>query len=390
MEKAKGAHVMDFSLSNEQITLVNQVRELCEQELHPYFISRVESGNDFDWWPIRKLGELNLICPTIPKEYGGLGLNIFSTSLIIEEIAACWPGLAAIIDTNLHAIQPLLLAGSHEQKEKYLPLLTGVNGGLASFALTESSGGSDIAAMQTCVMKLAEGYIVNGSKDYVLNAPQASFISLFANTNQHKKKSSLRCFIIPREATGLIIKQYREMAALDYSELAELVFENAYLDSNAVIKGDELYSGYLLLSQTFDIGRVLVGATSVGIARAAFEIARNYANERVQFGRSLKKHQVIAHSLVEMATKIQMARLMTWQACWLIDQGEDYTVASAMAKFSASQIAQEVTLKASDILAAKAYVKGSFLEQLTRDARILSTIEGTNNIQKNIIASLLL
>lgn len=145
-----------------------------------------------------------------------------------------------------------------------------------------------------------------------------------------------------------------------------------------------------MLSQTFDIGRVLVGATSVGIAKAAYEIAKEYANERFQFGRPLKKHQVVAHDLVDMATKIQMARLMTWHACWLIDQGEDYTVASAMAKYSASQIAQKVTLMASDILASRAYDKGSFLEQLSRDARVLSTIEGTNNIQKNIIASLIL
>ncbi|NLB88945.1 MAG: hypothetical protein GX790_06935 [Syntrophomonadaceae bacterium] len=146
----------------------------------------------------------------------------------------------------------------------------------------------------------------------------------------------------------------------------------------------------MLLSQTFDIGRVLVGATSVGIARAAYEIAKDFANERFQYGRPLKKHQVVAHDLVDMATKIQMARLMTWQACWLIDQGEDYTIASAMAKYSASQIAQEVTLKASNILAARAYEKGAFIEQLSRDARVLSTIEGTNHIQKNIIASLLL
>ena len=317
------------------------------------------------------------------------GIRYFTTYLIIEEIAACWPGLAAVIDTNLHAIQPLLLAGSHQQKEKYLPLLTGADGELAAFALTEPSGGSDLNAMHTFAYKHLDGFMVNGSKDYVLNAPQASFISLFAMTDQQKKKSSMRCLIIPQGLAGVKIQNHRKIAALDYAQLAEVVFDNAYLDNDAVIKEEELYSGYLLLSQTLDIGRVLVGASSVGVARAAYELALSHANDRVQFGVQIKRHQAVAHDLVDMATKINMARLMTWQACWLIDQGEDYTVASAMAKYSASEIAQEVTLKASNILGARAYEKGSFIEQLSRDARVLSTIEGTNHIQKNIIASLL-
>ncbi|CFX52727.1 Acyl-CoA dehydrogenase/oxidase C-terminal [Syntrophomonas zehnderi OL-4] len=381
---------MNFALTDEQRLLIEQVRELCINELQPYFASRQKSELEFDLWPLRLLGELNIVCPTIPKEYGGLGLDIITTALVIEEIAACWPGLAAVIDTNLHAVQPLLLAGSPEQKEKYLPLLTGPDAGLASFAFTETTGGSDIDAMQTCARKTKGGFIIDGGKDYVLNAPQANFLTLFAMTNQQNKKSSLRCFIIPRDTFGVKIDKYYDMTTLDYAQLAKLVFNEAFLDNDAIIKENELFSGYLLLSQTFDIGRVLVGATSVGIARAAYEIAKNYANERFQFGRPLKRHQAVAHDLVDMATKIQMARLMTWQACWLIDQGDDYTVASAMAKFSASQIAQEVTLKASDILASRAYERGSFIEQLSRDARVLSTIEGANNIQKNIIASLIL
>lgn len=381
---------MDFALTKQQEDIIQQVRKLCQNEIHPYFTSRNISEFDFDLWPIKLLGELNLVCPTIPKEYGGLGLDIFTTALVIEELAACWPGLAAVIVTNLHAVQPLLLAGSDEQKGKYLPLLTGENASLAAFALTETTGGSDINALQTYVKKSLQGFVVNGSKDYVLNAPQASFVTLFATTDQHKKKSSLRCFIIPWDTFGVKIEKYYDIAALDYAKLAKLVFTDAILDKDAIIKEDESYSGYLLLSQTFDIGRVLVGATSVGIARAAYEIAKDFANERFQFGRPLIKHQVVAHDLVDMATKIQMARLMTWQACWLIDQGEDYTIASAMAKYSASQIAQEVTLKASNILAARAYERGAFMEQLSRDARVLSTIEGTNHIQKNIIASLLL
>lgn len=178
-------------------------------------------------------------------------------------------------------------------------------------------------------------------------------------------------------------------AALDYAQIAKVVFDAAYLDNHSIIKENELYSGYLLLSQTFDIGRAMVAATSVGIARAAYELALDHAKSRIQFGRFLIRHQAVAHDLVEMATKIKMARLMTWHACWLIDQGEDYTIASAMSKYSASKIAQEVTAMAADILAAAAYEKGSYIEKLTSVARVLSTIEGANHIQKNVIASLL-
>lgn len=380
---------MDFSLNDEQLILVEQVRELCQEQIHPYYINKVETEEEFDWWPIKQLGELNLICPTIPKEYGGLGLDIFTTCLLMEEIGAYWPGLAAVIDTNLHAVQPLLLAGSHQQKEKYLPLLTGVNGALAAFALTEPSGGSDINSMYTIAEKNLDGFVVNGSKEYVLNAPQASFISLFAMTELQKKKSSIRCFIVPEGLPGLEIKNPRNFAALDYAQIANVVFNAAYLDNNSIIKEDELYSGYLLLSQTFDIGRAMVGATSVGIARAAYELALDHAKNRIQFGRFLINHQAVAHDLVEMATKIKMARLMTWHACWLIDRGAEYTIASAMSKYTASKIAQEVTAMAADILAASAYEKGVYIEKLTSVARVLSTIEGANHIQKNVIASLL-
>jgi alkylation response protein AidB-like acyl-CoA dehydrogenase len=381
---------MDFSLTKQQQKLVQVVRELAQQEIKPYARSNNFSQNlDFDWYLVRKLGEHNLICPTVPEEYGGLGLDIFTTALVIEEIAAACPGLAAVIDTNLHAVQPLLLAATPQQKERFLPGLTGISASLAAFALTEPSGGSDLNSMTTLAHKTGHGFLINGRKDYILNAPDAALICLFAMTDQLQKKPSLRCFIIPQNTTGLKIERLRKMAALDYARMAEIVFDNAEIDFGLVFKEDESYSGYLLLNQTFDIGRVLVGATSVGIARAAYELASEHAGQRLQYGREIRKHQAVSHALVEMATKIEMARLMTWRACWLIDKGEDYTVTSAMAKLSASIIAQEVTGIAAEILGARAYEQGSFMEELLRDARILSTIEGTNNIQRNIIASLL-
>ncbi|MGS0765331.1 acyl-CoA dehydrogenase family protein [Syntrophomonas curvata] len=381
---------MDLSLNRQQSHLVNLVQQLAREEIRPYAQSHDFTRNEgFDWYLVRQLGKHNLVCPTIPREYGGLGLDIFTTALIVEEIACACPGLAAVIDTNLHAVQPLLLAGSEEQKTRFLPLLTGREAHLAAFALTEPSGGSDLNAMHTFAEKNGQQFIIDGKKDYILNTPEASFISLFAMTNLRKKKASMRYFVIPRDTPGVKIGKTRAMQVLDYARLGELIFDNAVLDSDFVIKVKEPLSGYLLMNQTFDIGRALVGATSVGIARAAYELAYEFADQRIQFGRKIKDHQSVSYALVEMATKIEMARLLTWKACWLIDRGDDYTVASAMAKLSASVIAQEVTRMAADILAARAFEKGSYIGQLLRDAMALSTIEGTNNIQRNIIVSLL-
>ena len=381
---------MDLSLDTKQLQYINLIKELGEKEIIPYSSKHDHSVDvSFDWQLVKILGVHNLVCPTIPEAYGGLGLDHFTTALIMEEIAAICPGLAAIIDTNVHAVEPLLLAGSEQQKEAFLPALTGKNAGLAAFALTEPTGGSYVNGMSTNAEKQPWGYVINGQKDYVLNAPLAQFILLFAFTDHENKRNSMRAFIVPAQTPGCMIGPGHDLAALDYAQTAAISFENVNLSNDLIIKEREVCSGYLLMGQTLDLGRALVGATAVGIARAAYDLAREFADTRRQNGVGIRQHQAIAHMLADMATKIELARLMTWKACWLIDQGGDYTVPSAMAKVTASTFAQEVTCMASDIMAARAFEKGSFIEQLVRDARVLSTLEGTNIIQKNLIASLL-
>lgn len=381
---------MDLSLNQKQQELIKLVHDLAVEEISPYSLTMSYTVDaPFDWHLIKKLGEHNLVCPTIPEEYGGLGLDHFTTALVMEEIAAACPGLAAVLDANVHAVEPLILAGSAQQKEAYLPALTGKNASLAAFALTEPSGGSDVNGMTTCAGKKPGGYIINGQKDYVLNAPVASYILLFAFTDYTDKRNSMRAFIIPEGIPGCKVGPRHYLSALNYAQTATISFEDVELGNDLIIKEQEICSGYLLMGQTLDLGRALVGATSVGIARAAYEIAKEFADKRMQKGSSIRSHQVIAHALADMATKIELARLMTWKACWLIDQGGDYTVPSAMAKVTASTFAQEITSMASEIMAARAFERGSLIEQLVRDARVLSTIEGTNNIQKNLIASLL-
>jgi alkylation response protein AidB-like acyl-CoA dehydrogenase len=380
---------MDLLLNKKQSDMVCLAKELGK-EINSYSIGMTYSSDaQFDWSLIRKLGQHNFVCPIIPEEYGGLGLDYFTTALVLEEIATAYPSLATVINCNIHSVVPLLLAGSPQQKEHFLPALTGNDAGLAAFALVETTDGFDVSGLMTCASKTSGGYVINGHKEYVLNAPVANFTLLFAFTDYTDKSNSMRAFIIPKGNPGFHIGPRYFTSALNYTQASSIIFDNVDIANDLIIREQEICSGYLLMRQTLDIGRAMVAATAVGIARAAYELAQEFTNERLEAGASKIENQVIAHSLVDMATKIELARLMTWKACWLMDQGGDFTIPSAMAKITACTFAQEITRMAADIVAAHAYGKGMLIEQLVRDARALSAIEGGNNNQRNLISSLL-
>ncbi len=382
--------MVSLELTKEQKKLVQKTQELVREEIAPRALTLDKQGDDhFDWSLIKILSQHNLVCPTIPQEYGGLGLDHLTTALVIEEIAAGCAGLAAVVDANMHAASPIILAGTKEQKETFLAQLGSYNPAVASFALTEPQAGSDVAAVTTMAQLDGDEYIISGCKDFVLNASVASFYSVFAATNPHQKRASLRAFILPADLPGLMVGQNKHKVGLRYSNTSEVILDQVRVAGNRVVGGDRAGSGYLLLTQTFDRGRALVGATAVGIARAAYEMAREHARERIQFGKPIIKHQSIAFALAEMATQIELSRLITWKACWLIDREQDYTAASSMAKLVGSQVAQEVTAMAADIMGGQGYLAHGPADKYLRDARVLSTIEGTSRIQKAIIASLL-
>jgi len=382
--------MISLELTREQKKLIRKTQELVREEICPRALALDKQGDDqFDWSLINIISQHNLVCPTIPREYGGQGLDHLTTALVMEEIAAGCAGLAAVIDANMHAASPIILAGSEEQKATFLPLLGSFNAAVAAFALTEPQAGSDVESVATLAQLDGDEYVISGRKDFVLNASAASFFSVFAATDSRSKRASLRAFILTPNAAGLVVGPNKIKLGLRYANTAELNLHQVRVAGNRVVGGDRAGSGYLLLTQTFDRGRALVGATAVGIARAAYEMARDHARDRIQFGKPIAKHQSIAFALAEMATKIELARLITWKACWLIDREQDYTSASSMAKLVSSQVAQEVTAMAADIMGGQGYLAHSPADKYLRDARVLSTIEGTNHIQKAIIASLL-
>lgn len=376
--------MMDFSLTKEQQELISSVKNMASKEITPFAL---QAGETEKKKMLKSLARMNLLCPTVPKEFGGLGLGLVSSALVVEELAAASPGLAAIVAATLHAAEPIILAGNDQQKNEFLPLLTGREAGAAAFALTEPEGGSALNIISTYATAEQTGYLLNGCKDYVINAGIARFITVVAATDMLNKKASLRIFLIPGHAAGLKTEEIYQTSGINLAPVGRIKFVDVGIRDQYVIKSREAGSGYLLLTQTFDVGRALVSALAVGIARAALEHALHFAENRLQSGIPIKKHQAVAFTLADMATKIEMARLMTWKACWLIDQGEDYSVASAMAKLVSSTVAQQVTCAAADILGARGYLQGNLIEQLVRDARVLSTIEGTNHIQRLVISS---
>lgn len=375
---------MDLSLTMEQRELVESIKKMAHQEIKPFAL---KGRNIHREKMLLSLARMNLMCPTVPQEYGGLGLDLFSTALVVEELAAASPGMAAIVAATLHAAEPILLAGTDQQKGEFLPLLTGLKAGAAAFALTEPEGGSDLNSINSHGDANNGGYLLNGCKDFLINAGAARFISVIAATDMPSKKASLRVFLVPGTAEGINIEKIYHTSGINLASVGRIKFDNVRIMNEHVIKSREAGSGYLLLTQTFDVGRALVSALAVGIARAALEQSLHFAENRLQSGTPIKKHQAVAFTLADMATKIEMARLMTWKACWLIDQGGDYSAASAMAKLVSSTIAQQVTCAAADILGARGYLQGNLIEQLVRDARVLSTIEGTNHIQRLVISS---
>lgn len=391
----------DFSLTREQEKLVEELRELASQKIAPASLDMDRTGDaSFDFSLANILADLNLLTPTIPREYGGRGLDYFTTALALEELSAGCAGLAAVVTANIHAASPIILGGTSRQKEAFLPLLAHPNVNLAAFALTESGSGSDIGAMQSLASPLRKGggvaargfdgtekWVVNGSKDYIINGGVARFVSLFAVSDPKNKKGGMMAFVVPSSTPGMSVGAVRNKMGIRYANTVRLVFSDLKLDRDFVIGRPG--SAYLLLMQTFDRGRSLAGAAGVGIARAAFECALKFSRERVQFGRPVFSNQGVSFTLTELATKIEAARMLVWKACWLIDRDLDYTMASSMAKIAGSRVAVEAASAAMEICGGSGYLVGHPVEKYLRDARVLPLIEGTDNIQKAVIASLL-
>jgi alkylation response protein AidB-like acyl-CoA dehydrogenase len=379
--------MMSFDLPEELVALRDVVRDFAANEIRPYARQwdREQSMPDE---LVAKAGELGLLGIMVPPEYNGAGLSYLANSVIVEEIARQDGGVALFIAAhNGLCISHLLIAANDEQKSKYLPrLATGEH--IGAWALTEPGCGSDAAALKTRAIKDGDGWRITGHKMFITNGARAQVFVVMAITDPDKGPKGISAFIVERGADGFAIGPKEDKLGIRSSDTVPLDFEDCYVGPDALV--GELGRGYKDALAVLERGRVGIGAMSVGLARGALEEAIAYANERVAFGKPIAKHQAIAFMLADMATEVEAARLLVRDAALSLDAGISDRLKASAAKLFASEVATKVALNAIQIHGGYGYTKDLPVERYMRDAKLCEIGEGSNQIQRIIIARELL
>jgi alkylation response protein AidB-like acyl-CoA dehydrogenase len=379
--------MMDFALNEEQLELQEMVREFVEKEIIPY-AAEMDAENHMRDGLIDKANEMGLLNVIVPEELDGPGLDSISVATIYEELGKGCAGVATSLAANSLATVPVLLAGTDEQKKMYCDILN--NGGLAAFALTEPGAGSDAGGVSTrAVHNKEEGtYTLNGTKMFITNGGLAEIFLVFANTRKTGGIRGLTAFIVPKDTPGFSVGKKENKMGIRPSNTTELVLQDVVIpESYRVGREGE---GFRIAMNTLDSARPFVGAVSVGIAQAALDCAVKYAKERRQFGQPIASFQMVQGMLADMAMKVETARLMVQKACWMRDQGMEFSKEAAMAKCYAADTAMQVTTDAVQVMGGYGYTKEYPVEKMMRDAKIMQIYEGTNQIQRLVIANKLL
>jgi acyl-CoA dehydrogenase len=373
--------VVDFTLTEEQESLREMAHNFAEKEIRP-----VAWDYDRDsTWPqeiIEKAWELGLLNTHLPIEYGGPGLTFMDGVVIEEEIAWGCSGIGTSMSCNGLAIAPIVLAASDDLKKEYLGRLA-EGPALASFCLTEPDAGSDVSGMKTTATRKGDKWVINGSKSFITNGEYANWYTVYAKTDKEAGHRGISCFIVPRDA-GVIVDKHEDKMGQRASNTAAITFPDVEIPLDHLV-GEE-NKGFKIAMMTLDRTRPGVAAMATGVARAAMEFAIDYSKERIQFGVPIAMHQAIQFIIADMATKVHLARLATWQSAALLDQGKRNTLESSHAKRFAADIAMEVTTDAVQVYGGYGFIKEYPVEKLMRDAKILQLYEGTAQIQRLVIA----
>jgi acyl-CoA dehydrogenase len=373
--------VIGFALSDEQRALRELAHAFAVNEIRPV-AWRYDHEGTFPEGLIAKAWELGLMNASIPEDYGGPGLGALDGTLIDEELAWGCSGIQTTLGCNALAATALLVAGSDELKHRYLGRLVEAPR-LASFCLSEPGAGSDVAAIATRAVRVKDRYVISGAKSFVTNGGYADFYVVFAKTDPEGGRRGISCFVVPREA-GVIVDRHEDKMGQRASDTSAVSFPDVEVPRDHLV-GEE-NDGFRLAMIALDRTRPAVAAIAVGIARAAFEFARDYASERVQFGVPLASHQAIQFLIADMATEIEAARLLYWRAAAALDCGEPSTLLSSHAKRFAADTAMKVTTDAVQVYGGYGYIRDYPVEKLMRDAKIMQLYEGTSQIQRLVIA----
>src|SRR5437868_8236452 len=377
---------VSFALTDEQKALRELAHEFAEKEIRP----RAAAYDEHSTHPadvIAKAHELGLTNAHLPVEYGGLELSGFDGMLIGEELAWGCSGMATSIVANALGAAPVLIAGTDDQKRRYLvPLVEEPI--LCSFALTEPNAGSDVSGIRTTAVRHGDEYVLNGSKMFITNAGYAAWFTVFASTDRSKGHRGLTAFIVPADADGVVVDRHLDKMGQRATDTSALSFQDVRVP--AANRLGEEGEGFKIAMKTLDFTRPGTAIGAVGVARAAFERAAQYSKERVQFGMPIAMNQGVNFLIADMATKIEAARLLCWQAAWMIDNGMRATLQSSYAKRFAADTCMEVTTDAVQVFGGYGYMKEYPVEKLMRDAKLFQIYEGTSQIQRLVIARELL
>ncbi|MFW6123698.1 MAG: acyl-CoA dehydrogenase family protein [Acidobacteriota bacterium] len=374
---------MNFNLNEEQNMLKEMVTHFAENEVRPV-AKELEQKREFPSGLIEKMADLGLMGMSIPQEYEGNKTDSLSVILVIEEISRTMPSLGVIFSVHSSLFcYSISKFGSEEQKRKYLPLAA-KGKILGAFSLSEPEAGSDALALKTHFRKEGDYFILNGIKSWVTSGKNANAYILFAKPKSESGKSKLSAFIVDRDSPGLKVTKIEDKMGLHSSMTAEIRLEDCKIPSNHLLGAEG--QGTKIAFHCLDYSRVGIAAQSVGLAQGCLEEAVKYSNQRQAFGQNLSSFQAIQFKIADMATMVDAARLLAYRAADLFDRGERMTKEAAMAKLFASEAANKIAYEALQIHGGYGYSKEFFIEQLYRDARVLSLYEGTSEIQRIVIS----
>ena len=374
---------MDFALSPEHLEIQRTVRDFAERRIVPV-ADELERKGEFPHEIIREAADLGLLGVPYPEAIGGTGLDSLAYAITVEELSRASGSVGIIVSAHTSlGCNPIWLAGTDAQKERYLrPMASGEV--IGAYGLTEPGAGSDSRGTRTRAHRDGDEWVLDGSKRFITNAGVAGTYVVTAVTDREQESGKISAFIVEADTPGFSIGRMEEKMGLHASNTGELIFEGARIPAENIL-GEE-GEGDKLFLKTLDGGRIGIAAMALGLAQAAYEAASAYAKERRQFGRAIGEFQGVAFMIADMATRIDAARLMTYRAAWLKDEGRPYTTEAAMAKLFASEVARDVTNDAIQVHGGYGYVTEYHVERYLRDAKLTEIGEGTSQIQRMVIA----
>jgi len=374
--------MLDYMLTEDQKMIRDACREIAEKHIKPVR-AKYDVEGTFPWDIIEVLRQADIFGIYIPEEYGGFGGGTMEMAIAMEELSRGCGGIAISFGATALGTFPIILFGNEEQKERYLPdIASGKK--LAAFGLTEPNAGSDVGGIETTAVRDGDYYVLNGTKQWITNGGEAEVYTVFAMTDKSKGARGASAFIVEKGTEGFTFGKKEDKMGIRASTTAELIFQDCRVHKDNLLRREGM--GFIIAMRVFDVSRPCIGAQAVGIAQAALEEATAFVKEREQFGKPVSSFQGVQFMLADMASKIEAARSLVYSAARMIDSGaKDVSMASAMCKLIATDMAMEVTTDAVQLMGGSGYMREYPVEKMMRDAKITQIYEGTNQIMRQII-----